>query len=52
MPGPAKTNEMSDSAQIQAILEVLKCWRTAAGMTYDEGRATVDFFEATFVDLK
>jgi hypothetical protein len=37
---------------LRTIFEVLKCWRSSAGIQYFDGTALVEFSETVFEDLK
>lgn len=41
-----------DAAQTLTILEILKCWRGSAGISYFDGPAFVEFKETVYEDLK
>lgn len=48
----AASDTTGPAAHLLALLEILKCWRGSAGITYFDGPAQVDFYETVLEDLK
>jgi len=40
------------STTVNAVFEILKCWRGSAGISYFDGKTLVEFSEIVFEDLK